>query len=314
MQLQLQTQEALQSATDDATQALTAQVGAEQTAALAAQQAQQLADTIQAQKKANSDIEARDQIALQNNWKATLLQLQANQDQELYNAKEQGGIDINELVETQQDELTEIYTNAGQTIQDFFDHLSVSDATTGSDVTHLAAQQALTDAAVSKAYNTGDISSAIASINSLLSMTGTLYSTGSEVYADAVAKESSDLKALGHALGIPGYATGTTGAAPGLAWVGEKGPEIVQFRGGETVYNAEQSRAMFGPVTRGYATGTAAGNDNSDVVARLDAVICNQSLQITALSERINEVTGALKEITSETRRDRAARRVRGST
>ena len=36
-------------------------------------------------------------------------------------------------------------------------------------------------------------------------------------------------------LGIPGYAGGTNWAAPGLAWVGERGPELVRMRGGEQV-------------------------------------------------------------------------------
>lgn len=34
---------------------------------------------------------------------------------------------------------------------------------------------------------------------------------------------------------LKGYATGTNNAPPGYAWVGEKGPEIVNFRGGESV-------------------------------------------------------------------------------
>jgi hypothetical protein len=36
-------------------------------------------------------------------------------------------------------------------------------------------------------------------------------------------------------VGIPGHAAGTPAAAPGWAWVGEAGPELVKFRGGETV-------------------------------------------------------------------------------
>ena len=32
-----------------------------------------------------------------------------------------------------------------------------------------------------------------------------------------------------------GYASGTVGAAPGWAWVGERGPELVRFLGGEQV-------------------------------------------------------------------------------
>lgn len=43
-----------------------------------------------------------------------------------------------------------------------------------------------------------------------------------------------------------GYASGTSYAAPGYAWVGERGPEIVRFRGGERVFTAADSAAMAG--------------------------------------------------------------------
>ena len=46
-----------------------------------------------------------------------------------------------------------------------------------------------------------------------------------------------------------GYASGTSGAAPGWAWVGERGPELVKFCGGEQVLPAGR--------LGGYATGTA---------------------------------------------------------
>lgn len=41
-----------------------------------------------------------------------------------------------------------------------------------------------------------------------------------------------------------GYATGTPSAKKGLHWVGERGAELVQFNGGERVYNTEQSRRI----------------------------------------------------------------------
>lgn len=53
-----------------------------------------------------------------------------------------------------------------------------------------------------------------------------------------------------------GYATGTKNARRGLAWVGENGPELVSFHGGEIVYTAAQSRRL---ATTG-AAGSASGN------------------------------------------------------
>ena len=41
---------------------------------------------------------------------------------------------------------------------------------------------------------------------------------------------------------LPMYASGTDNASAGLALVGERGPELVSFGGGETVYDAEKTR------------------------------------------------------------------------
>lgn len=51
---------------------------------------------------------------------------------------------------------------------------------------------------------------------------------------------------LGNLLGgiIPGFATGTPSAPRGMAWVGERGPELVNFRGGERVWNSQESERM----------------------------------------------------------------------
>jgi len=43
---------------------------------------------------------------------------------------------------------------------------------------------------------------------------------------------------------IPQYASGTRNAAPGLALVGEKGPELVAFHGGERVLDASQTAGL----------------------------------------------------------------------
>lgn len=55
------------------------------------------------------------------------------------------------------------------------------------------------------------------------------------------------------------YAQGTGGAAKGLAWVGERGPELVNFKGGEDVLSHPQSMAFAkanGIKLPGYVSGT----------------------------------------------------------
>lgn len=55
-----------------------------------------------------------------------------------------------------------------------------------------------------------------------------------------------------------GFAKGTRNAPRGLAWVGEQGPELVQFRGGERVFPARQSAQMVQSGGTGTTIGTQA--------------------------------------------------------
>lgn len=67
---------------------------------------------------------------------------------------------------------------------------------------------------------------------------------------------------LGKGLSIPGFATGTPSAPRGLAMVGERGPELVSFRGGERVFsNGETRRIMAGAGGRGNVSMTVIAND-----------------------------------------------------
>ncbi len=78
----------------------------------------------------------------------------------------------------------------------------------------------------------------------------------------------------------PGYATGTNSATPGLHWVGENGPELLRFRGGEQVLPADASRNLAasmagllgGDVLGGPAAGEALNSAASNVphLGRLD--------------------------------------------
>jgi hypothetical protein len=49
---------------------------------------------------------------------------------------------------------------------------------------------------------------------------------------------------LGGNFGYRGFASGTRSAPAGMAWVGEEGPELVRFRGGERVHTAAASARM----------------------------------------------------------------------
>ena len=68
-------------------------------------------------------------------------------------------------------------------------------------------------------------------------------------------------------VGGSGYSSGTRSATPGWRWAGENGPELIKFSGGETVYTAEQSRAL---MLSGGTGGTFV--DNSQYIFKVDDI------------------------------------------
>lgn len=63
-----------------------------------------------------------------------------------------------------------------------------------------------------------------------------------------------------HTYGFKGYAEGGSPRPGEIAWVGEEGPELIRFAGGEVVYSHPESMAMaagLGGNVRGFAKGTS---------------------------------------------------------
>ncbi|MFJ7901890.1 transglycosylase SLT domain-containing protein [Streptomyces sp. NPDC096198] len=65
-------------------------------------------------------------------------------------------------------------------------------------------------------------------------------------YIKARYKDISNVQQADPSKPAKGYWTGTNYASPGLALVGEKGPELINFRGGERVYNHGDTRDLLG--------------------------------------------------------------------
>ncbi|MFD5697839.1 transglycosylase SLT domain-containing protein [Streptomyces lasiicapitis] len=65
-------------------------------------------------------------------------------------------------------------------------------------------------------------------------------------YIKARYKDISNVQQADPSKPPKGYWTGTNYASPGLALVGEKGPELINFRGGERVYNNGETRDLLG--------------------------------------------------------------------
>ncbi len=67
--------------------------------------------------------------------------------------------------------------------------------------------------------------------------------------ANAVANATAAALRRTPTIPIPGYAVGTASAAPGLALVGEEGPELISFSGGEIVYTAPETERIISNAT-----------------------------------------------------------------
>lgn len=81
---------------------------------------------------------------------------------------------------------------------------------------------------------------------------------------------------------IGGYASGTLSARRGLALVGERGPELINFRGGEQVYNAAQTAAMRSLATVGGGT----YQDNRQYIFKVDDIATYAAIEKRLQGER----------------------------
>lgn len=79
---------------------------------------------------------------------------------------------------------------------------------------------------------------------------------------------------VGHATAPSGYASGTANAAPGWAMVGERGPELMYMRGGETVI----PNHALGNI-KGYANGTADAVTAQPINIYLDGQVIYKSVE-----------------------------------
>lgn len=104
---------------------------------------------------------------------------------------------------------------------------------------------------------------------------------------NAIANLVSASKGIPASIPVPsgnltGYAVGTVAARRGLALVGERGPELVNFRGGEQVYNATQTAAMRSLAT----TGGGTYQDNRQYIFKVDNIATYMAIEKRLQGER----------------------------
>ncbi|AEP08885.1 tape measure protein [Micavibrio aeruginosavorus] len=123
----------------------------------------------------------------------------------------------------------------------------------------------------------------------LLKAAQQLLTVGQGVYASSTsfaALESfvrSSIGQIAKELDIPGYATGTASAPAGLAWVGERGPELVRFRGGERVHTNQESMEMVGRSS-----------------AQMEVKMAENNEQIAAMRKDLREMSRQLSRVANQ--------------
>lgn len=145
------------------------------------------------------------------------------------------------------------------------------------------AEMDLTDDAKTSAINTVNAyasailaqkDSAVSAANSLVSEVQAVFNNSKVTYTlPTLPEEKGDVSVYGPA--ERGYATGTLSAEPGIALVGEEGPELINFRGGEAVYTTDETekilngfaeRSLYVPPAKSFSAEKF--DDNSETVSK----------------------------------------------
>ena len=126
----------------------------------------------------------------------------------------------------------------------------------------------------------------------------------------AAARAALSASGTGTAGSIPGYAVGTQSAAPGFALVGENGPELVYFNGGESVLTASETRremesASVTPMSAELPESNGSSSARSTVPISLSPVYHISGISDTAeLQNVLNAQNDSLRELVLEIVKD----------
>ena len=111
---------------------------------------------------------------------------------------------------------------------------------------------------------------------------------------------------------VPMYASGTSNAAPGLALVGEEGPELVYFDGGEKVLSAAQTAALQAkpaPALSAMVDSAGGGNGSAPTIQLTIHVDGNATPEtVSALSASANEIVDMVMDRLEDERSDAGRR------
>ncbi len=129
--------------------------------------------------------------------------------------------------------------------------------------------------------------------NDMLPAVRSAYANLARAASNALGTPSYSNSAYAANSSVPMYASGTDSAAPGLALVGEEGPELVYFNGGEKVMDAAKTAAFQSNATSGLSAML------SPSVGSAPPVTVTFQIQGNATQETVQDLRGFADEIVS---------------
>ena len=134
--------------------------------------------------------------------------------------------------------------------------------------------------------------------NDMLPAVRSAYADLARAASNALGTPSYSNSAYAANSSVPMYASGTDNAAPGLALVGEDGPELVYFNGGEKVMDAAKTAAFqsnAAPAVSAMLSATGGSSPSVQVVFQISGNATPETVQ--ALQEYGDEFAARVLEV-----------------
>ena len=148
--------------------------------------------------------------------------------------------------------------------------------------------------------------------NDMLPQVKSAYENLARAASNALGSNPASNSAYAANRSVPMYASGTSNAAPGLALVGEEGPELVYFDGGEKVLSATQTAALQAkpaPALSAMVDSAGGGNGSSPTIQLTIHVDGNATQEtVSALSASANEIVDMVMDRLEDERSDAGRR------
>lgn len=204
--------------------------------------------------------------------------LSAIQEQRLKDAQSLGA-DILAVEKLNSLERIKVLEQEGANIRAWLDKQILGQTSSLNGADKLSVAQQMFGSAIEGARNGNysDVANLTTLADAVIESARAMYAS-SENYSFLETMVRSQLESVGKTLGLKGFAGGTLSAPSGLALVGERGAELVNFRGGESIYTSQQTGSIL-----------SASSSDSKAMAKMIAELVAETRQLRQQNEELVE-------------------------